>query len=84
MGLKKGLYVMLFADREESYCDDFGDDSRWLGAEHVGEIPTQFRQSYLKALRKRFDRRYSEEYQSFGIDFITTTSLVMAYKMSRG
>lgn len=69
MGLKSGLYVMIFDNREDSYDDDFSDDSRWLGAVCVGEIPVQFRQSYLKALRKRFDRRYYEEYRSFGIDF---------------
>ena len=35
---------------------DDGKYARYLGVVHVGEIPSQFRQSYLKALRNGFDK----------------------------
>lgn len=67
--LKRGLYVMIFANREDSYDDDFSDDSKWLGAVYVGEISSGFRQSFLKAILKRLDKRYNKGCRSFGIDF---------------
>ena len=48
---------------------DDGKYTRYLGAVHVGEIPSQFRQSFLKALLKRFAKKYNGKQRPVGIDF---------------
>jgi hypothetical protein len=62
--IKSGLYALVFAE-----CEDCDDDPTYLGAAYVGEVPRQFRQSYLKALLKRFNKRYSREQRPLYIDF---------------
>jgi hypothetical protein len=66
MALPSGLYIMAFP-KDEDHED--GQYARYLGAVHVGEIPSQFRQSFLISLRKRFDKRYNVEQRPVGVDF---------------
>lgn len=70
MGLKNGLYIMLYNQYEDG-DEDFENEkyTKCIGAEHVGEVLCQFRQSFLKALLKRFDKRYSEEPRPYRMDF---------------
>jgi hypothetical protein len=74
MGLKSGLYFMVFAkyeeDEEEHYADDDDYYTKWcLGGVHVGKIPGGLHQSYFTALFARFSARYGWEQRPFRMSF---------------